>query len=394
MYEGLPIATNKIRPEERKGIPHHLLGCVKVDEEPWTVKQFRDRASEAIEAISSRGKLPILVGGTHYYTQSLLLNNTVTEQAEPHDTTGNASERGWPILESTGEEMLEELRKVDPIMANHWHPNDRRKIRRSLEIWLKTGKKASDVYKEQKMNKCTVIQDESAENLINEPQSALRYQTLILWTYASPDILSERLAQRVDKMVGDGLLDEIESMNSLMQDQARRGKAVDQSRGIWVAIGFKELLPFILSDKGSTTLRQEGIKCTKIATRQYAKRQIRWIRLKLQRAINEAGASRNLFLIDATDAGQWHATVKTAEAITSAFLGGDSLPNPQSLSKAAQEMLIMTKEAVRTAKRCEACSKTLMSEQEWTNHLKSKGHRGAVRQKVDWEALYPKHGLL
>lgn len=391
MYEGLPIATNKIRPEERKGIPHHLLGCVKLDEEPWTVRKFRDRANTIIQEIRSRGNLPILVGGTHYYTQSLLFEHTVIDdENSEHGMNKIENDQKWPILEADTRDMLKELRKVDPIMASRWHPNDRRKIRRSLELWLNTGKKASDLYYEQRQERSVVDLDDTAQLSGGKPESSLAHDTLILWTYASSDSLNQRLAERVDDMISDGLLDEVESMYDSMQFQARQGKAVDQSRGIWVAIGFKELLPYIMTNRCSEKLRQEGIEHTKIANRQYAKRQVRWIRLKLQRALDAAGLSKHLFLLDTTNLMQWHGVVEEAQHVLKAFLDGGQFHKPMSLSEAAKELLVMTEEEPKSARYCKACEKTLMTEQEWVKHLKSKGHKSAMRPKIDWQSLYPK----
>lgn len=393
MYEGLPIATNKLPREERKGIPHHLLGCVNLDEEPWTVRRFRDQANTIIEDITSRGRLPILVGGTHYYTQSLLFKDAVINGKDPKEDDVNEvnHKQEWPILEANTEEMLKELWKVDPKMASRWHPNDRRKIRRSLEIWLKMGRKASDVYHEQRQERSVVGLDDAARLSVGQPGSALAHDTLILWIHASSGSLNQRLAERVDRMISRGLLDEVESMYNFMQSQARQGKAIDQSRGIWVAIGFKELLPYIITNNVSEKLRREGIEHTKTATRQYAKRQVRWIRLKLQRALDAAGVSEHLFLLDATDLIKWQGVVEEARRVTRAFLHFGTLCKPESLSESAKQMLITTEEEPKSTRHCKACEKTLMTEQEWVKHLESKGHKSAVRPNIDWQALYPKH---
>ena len=82
LYSGLPIITNKITVEEREGVPHHLLGCIGFGEPTWVVGTFVKRALGVIEEIRSRGKLPILVGGTHYYTQSLLFRDRLAETEE------------------------------------------------------------------------------------------------------------------------------------------------------------------------------------------------------------------------------------------------------------------------------------------------------------------------
>lgn len=398
MYEGLPITTNKISVVERKGIPHHLLGCIKLQEEPWTVKEFLSQATTVISEIRSRGRLPILVGGTHYYTQSLLFEGSVVTEESEGITQHEKQVQDWPVLNAGTEEILQELRRVDPEMAMRWHPNDRRKLRRSLELYLKTGKKASEIYDQQqkvraKQCELTTIDD----SLDTDSKSRLGIQAprqhakLVFWLHASSEVLLERLEKRVDSMITQGLLEEATSMFAFLQHQGRQNIAVDQSRGIWVAIGFKELLPYIMDESKPASLRQEGIERTKIATRQYAKRQIRWIKLRLQRALDAAGARGNLFLLDGTDLSQWSLEVEgKASTIITDFLLDRTLPQPESLSCAAKEILLLTEENARSARFCETCDKTLMSEQEWIKHLKSKGHKNAIRPKVDWDALYSK----
>ena len=397
MYEGLPITTNKLPLAERNGIPHHLLGCVRLGEEPWTVKQFLDRATSIIREIMSRGRLPILVGGTHYYTQSLLFRDTLVEEEGTDHVTREISAQKWQLLDASAEEMLKELRKVDPEMAMQWHPSDRRKIRRSLEIWLKTGKRASEIYKQQKTKSLDVESDgwdrspgPTGSDAIGP--SHVRYDTLIFWVHAPSEVLNSRMEERVDSMVAHGLLEEVTSMQSFLQDQEPQDEKIDQSRGIWVAIGFKEFLPYILDGSRPEKLRQEGIERTKIATRQYAKRQDRWIRLRLQRAVNAADLTQNMFLLDATDSSRWSDDVDAkAKDITAAFLSGYALPDPDSLSDAAEKLLVSPEEEAKSARHCEACDKTLMFHSQWINHLKSKGHRASVRPKIDWDLLYPKN---
>ena len=405
MYEGLPITTNKISLEERKGIPHHLLGCIKLDEEPWTVQQFRNQATSIIEGIRSRNRLPILVGGTHYYTQSLLFKDAVLIEEDTEHVDHEEQERQWPILNTSTEDMLAELRRVDPIMAQRWHPKERRKIRRSLEIWLKTGRKASEVYGHQRQM-ATRFHSEYEQSGSNptdsangmeqrsgmESQSVLQYDTLIFWTHADPGVLNARLEKRVNDMVSDGLLSEVESMYKFLLDQEQQGINVDQTRGIWIAIGFKENLPYLMHGNDLENLKKEGIERTKVATRQYAKRQVRWIKLRLQRAIASANSSHKFFLLDNTVLTRWSQDVEEKACdITEAFLSGSALPNPESLFNTAKELLTIIEREPMAATYCEACDKTLMSEGQWVSHLKSKGHKSALRPIVDWRALYPKN---
>ena len=397
MYEGLPIVTNKMPFVERKGIPHHLLACIKLEEEPWTVKQFVDRAGKVTEEIRARNKLPILVGGTHYYTQSLLFRNAIVDEDCEH-MTNKDQEQKWPILNAGTEDMLDELRKVDPQMASRWHPNDRRKIRRSLEVYLTTGRKASDIYRQQRQSPADIDGDnsfESANDTIKEvhvgPESRFRYDTLIFWTHTAREVLNSRLDKRVDKMIANGLLDEVRSMHDFLKEQEEQGRSLDQSRGLWIAIGFKELMPYIVNGNPLEISRQESIERAKISTRQYAKSQFRWIKLKLQRAVLATGSNDGMFLLDCSDLSEWSRAVEAkASQITANFLRGSALPPPTSLSVAARENLGLTEESNQSARFCEACNRTLMTEQQWVGHLRSKGHMGAVRPKIDWGKTYPK----
>ena len=388
MYEGLPITTNQLPLRERKDVAHHLLACVKLQDSPWTVRQFVERATHIISGIRSRGRLPILVGGTHYYTQSLLFKGAILGEGQTEDVANETGAQKLQLLDATAEEMLKELRKVDPEMAMRWHPSDRRKIRRSLEIWLKTGKRASEQYEQQKAQNLDIEcggWDASAVPAGSDASatSHVRYDSLIFWVHARSNVLNPKLEERVDSMISHGLLEEISSMRSFLQDREQQGYNIDQSRGIWVAIGFKEFMPYIMDGSRSEILRQEGIERTKIATRQYAKRQDRWIRLRLQQAVNAANLAYKMFLLDATDFSRWSDVVDArAQDITAAFINGLALPKPASLSDAAIKLLVTSEKETRSAKHCEACDKTLMVHSQWIDHLKSKGHRASVRPKI------------
>ena len=399
MYEGLPIATNKILVEERKSIPHHLLGCIKLDEQPWSVGRFKDQAIKIIEEIRSRDKLPILVGGTHYYTQSLLFKDSTVgdEEEETGDTLTKAEEQTWPILGASTEEMLLELQKVDPFMAKKWHPNDRRKIKRSLEIYYMTGRRASDIYEEQRQRRSKPKFDyhgnrghlygDEYNSTQNSPISPLRYDSLILWTHASTEELKSRLDKRVDVMLDNGLLPEVESMHALFRNLKAEGRTLDVTQGIWVAIGYKELLPYVKasqtnskSPKELEALKQEGITQTKDHTRQYAKRQTRWIRRKLIHALDYSKLSRTLFLFDGLDLSRWSEDVEgSADNLVWRFLSGKSLPDPSSLSEVAEALLQPAEKEDMAARYCKTCAKTLMSEVAWQNHVNGKGHKKAQR---------------
>lgn len=430
LYAGLPIITNKIPEAERKGIPHHLLGCIQLGEPTWTVGTFVSSALEKIAEIRGRGRLPILVGGTHYYTQSLLFHDALANADKDQDNQDiplrvEPTAKQWPILDAPTEDILTELRKVDPIMADRWHPNDRRKIRRSLEIYLQTGRSAADIYTEQRERRPNTTPPNDAPGTTDleasDPSSLRTPNTLILWVHASSPALTTRLDSRVDTMLSSGLLDEVSTLSTHATHQQTLGRPIDPTTGIWVAIGYKEFLAYhsalltsdtpndpanstTTTDKSSTTskdleaLRAEAIDRTKAATRQYAKRQIRWLRIKLLNAIIAAGARERFYLLDGSDIAAFPTTVSAKGLeLVGMFLeseggsvheGSRGMPEPRSLGELADEMLVpkradMSRDVGSWSRRvCEACGVTCVTESDWAQHVKSRRHRRVVVKKA------------
>jgi len=395
LYTGLPIITNKITTEEQQGIPHHLLGCIGLDEQTWVVGTFVKKALRVVEGIRSRGKVPILVGGTHYYLQSLLFRDGLAEHDETHEEKSfvKDTKEEWPILQQDTESLLAELRRVDPIMADRWHPNDRRKIQRSLEIYLQTGKKASDIYAEQRQQ--TIEHRSVAETDSGIPdEPSLRFPTLLFWVHAESDALKERLDKRADKMMHCGLLDEVKTLDSFADAEAAGDRPVDESRGVWVSIGYKEFKAYTkavssldVSAKEIERLKAEALERTKISTRQYAKRQVRWIRIKLINALAQAHADKQLYLLDGSDVSSFDTSVvQPAAELTEKFLAASSpLPEPSATSAAAAEMLMPRRDYDLSAhpgrwvkEHCEVCGVTCVTEDQWKMHVKSKAHRKLV----------------
>ncbi|GAB7358069.1 hypothetical protein MBLNU230_g0231t1 [Neophaeotheca triangularis] len=399
LYDGLPVITNKVTEEERKGVPHHLLGKIGLDEQTWVVGKFVRNALGVVEEIRGRGKLPVLVGGTHYYTQNLLFRDQ-----ELGDPGGNqegeeyveAKEDKWPILGESTEVVHQELRRVDPVMADRWHPNDRRKIQRSLELFLQTGRKASDIYAEQRLRKQGAA-GESAHGYV----PFMRFRTLMLWVHTDTPVLHERLANRVDKMLDAGLLEEVHTLNAFADQQALAGQPMDETKGIWVSIGYKEFKPYqqALNDGGHSQedlakLHAEAVEKTKIATRQYSKSQIRWIRIKLVNALAQANASQSLYLLDASDAPAFdQVVVEPAVELTGKFLRCEKMPDAKTLSPQASELLVPKRNYDLSAtpekwarQHCELCNTTCVTEEQWTQHVKSRSHRRLVSKQREIQA--------
>lgn len=401
MYKGLPIITNKISEKEQRGIPHHLLGNVGLDEETWTVGVFKREASKIIQAIRSRGRLPIVVGGTHYYTNGLLFEDNLVDDSPRADGDGVALEdfgSKFPILEGPTEEMMKELRQVDPVMADRWHPNDRRKIRRSLEIYLTTGKRASDIYAEQQARKEFKRDSAGGSGDAQGP-----WQSLLFWVYSEPAVLKERLNRRVDKMLDNGLLDETEEVYQHLQRRLAAGDEVDRTKGIWQSIGFKEFEPYLegaaqggRDESELAALKQAGVADTQTATRQYAKYQVKWITKKTLPLLREEQVLDRLYLLDSTDISRWNENVVTQGAdLTKKFLTGEPLPPAVELSDTARAVLEPRVEAAGDQREtpcnkvCDVCNVTVLTEERWEMHVQSRRHRRQIR-RAKRNALVPR----
>ncbi|OAQ75816.1 tRNA delta-isopentenylpyrophosphate transferase family protein [Purpureocillium lilacinum] len=387
LYRGLPIITNKITPQEQRGVPHHLLGHIGLDATPWDVEDFKREATRVMSEIRSRGNLPILVGGTQYYVDPLLFTDVILDQVQQQQADG-PDKPSFPILEEPTEVLLEELRKCDPVMAERWHPNDRRKIQRSLEIFLHTGKPASQFYDEQRERKAAAQEAGAA----GPP-----WEKLLFWVDADKEVLRERLDGRVDKMLDAGLLAEVRELYDFKRDMAAKGAQLDMTKGIWQSIGYKQFEPYLAAlDRGEdvpaddlAALKARAVEDMKTATRRYANYQTRWIRLKQIRHLREEGpaALRSLYLVDSTDAAKFHEhVVAPAADVTARFLAGEPCPDPATLSERAREVLTVAVEPpppeTPVRRTCELCQTVLVTEQAWQRHVKGASHRRAMKKKT------------
>lgn len=238
-----------------------------------------------------------------------------------------------------------------------------------------------------------------------ENRAGFRYPTLVFWVHAAKDVLCTRLDSRVDKMIQKGLLDEVKTLSDfLVSHETQTGKSVDQGRGIWVSIGYKEFLDYqaalndpAKSEKDLASKKSAAIERTQAATRQYAKRQVRWIQIKLLNALINAGQLKNTFLMDGSDVSKWDDMIaRPALDITGSFLNGEALPDSLKLSPAASEMLtprrnydLSERPDLWQKKICEACGTLAVNENDWNLHIKSRAHKRAVGAKKKSENAPP-----
>ncbi|KAG6009319.1 hypothetical protein E4U43_000010 [Claviceps pusilla] len=388
LYNGLPIITNKITTAEKKGITHHLLGHIPLQDPPWDVEDYKREATKVIAEIRARGNLPILVGGTQYYVDPLLFPDVILDEVQQKTDPPKTS---FPILEQPTEVLLEELRKCDPIMAERWHPNDRRKISRSLEIYLHTGKPASQFYAEQEARKAAAAAAAAKGDVDTRPP----WEKLLFWVYSEKEVLRERLDKRVDKMRKAGLLDEVRELYSFKRDMmSKQGIALDTSKGIFQSIGYKQFEPYLEAMDAGTDAQQldkmnlSALEDMKAATRRYANYQTKWIRLKQMRRLQAEGADavQSLYLLDSTDVSRFQDhVVEPAARLTAQFLSGESRPAAMDMSDLARQVLASALEPppreTLVKRTCELCQTVLVTEQAWQRHLKSTGHRRVMRKK-------------
>ncbi|OQS01098.1 tRNA isopentenyltransferase [Achlya hypogyna] len=353
MYRGLDVATAKVTREEMEGVPHHLLSCIDPVEE-CTVVQYKTLAMKTIQDILARGKVPVIVGGTMYYTQSLLWNGQLLE-----DVPGANGDASPVSLPSSPEEVYRKLQEVDPVMAESLHSKDVRRVQRSLEVFLQTGRRHSDLIAEQ--------QHAAHEKL---------FDACAFWVDCDRPTLNARLDKRVDKMIKDGLVPEIEGLMAEIQDHVAASPIPMGLKGITQAIGFKEFEAYLAAKKADvdeSTLAKVLESCVeelKTGTRQYAKRQVTWIRNRF--------VPRNIpvYRLDTADVARWDAAVASpALAIATAFLRDAPIPH------ATCQVIASPEKKAKTKFHCEPCGgREFVGDAQWNEHLRSKGHRFHVKR--------------
>ena len=240
IYKGMDIATAKPSKEEMHGIPHHLIDFLS-PEDTFSVADFKSLAEEKIRDITDRKKLPVIVGGTGLYIDSLVENITLSDASADENLRRALFERA----EKEGAAaLLEEVRAVDPEYAEKLHENNLKRIIRALELWHTSH--------------ITMTQQIAASRLEPSPYNVC----YIVLDAQNREYLYDRINRRVDAMLEAGLLKEAEEYYSSC------GKTSAQ------AIGYKELAPYFNGEKSLS----EAVESLKQSTRRYAKRQLTWFR--------------------------------------------------------------------------------------------------------------------
>ena len=243
LYRGMTIGTAAPTQEEMEGIPHHMV-AVADPAESWSAARYVHAADACVQDILGRGRLPVLVGGTGLYLDALIRGTDFAAGSQGTELRQQLQRRA---RQEGTETLLEELRRIDPAAAQKLHLRDEKRIIRALEVWYETG--------------CTITEHDRQER-----QRPPKYDALYIGLdFLDRQDLRDRIDKRVDTMVEQGLLEEVETL--LASGLPRDATALQ-------AIGYKQ---FLAVAEGTAT-RQEAIEEVKLRSRQYAKRQLTWLR--------------------------------------------------------------------------------------------------------------------
>ena len=242
IYKGFDIGTAKPSVAEQAGIKHHLIDVLEPNSS-FSVTEFKERAAELVDNINARGKIPVIAGGTGLYTKALLENYNFNKTSANEDYRLSLEQ----IAKEQGKEQLHKmLENVDPESAQRLHINDTRRVIRALEVFHQGGEYIS--------------QDKELNS-----NNLLAYDAVVIGLNMDRAKLYERINNRVDIMMENGLLDEVKLLlhNGVKKDcQAMQ------------AIGYKELVWYL---EGICSL-EFAVDKIKQATRNFAKRQLTWFR--------------------------------------------------------------------------------------------------------------------
>jgi tRNA dimethylallyltransferase len=240
VYKKMDIGTAKPTPEERAKVPHHLIDAVNPEEE-FSVAQFQEQADELIPKIVEQGNLPLVVGGTGLYIKALVEGFMFPEMEKDWERRRELEE----IAEEKGRDYVhDKLKEIDPERAEDVHPNDLQRTIRALEIYEQTGKTFT-YFKQQAQ------------------QRPPRYEAVKIGLKRDREKLYERINQRVDKMIAEGLVDEVKELYKA---------GYDRNLVSMQGLGYKEIIGYL---EGEYDL-EEAIRLIKRDTRHFAKKQFTW----------------------------------------------------------------------------------------------------------------------
>ncbi|XP_051727442.1 tRNA dimethylallyltransferase isoform X4 [Ctenopharyngodon idella] len=344
VYKGLDIITNKVTEEEQAQCRHHMISFVDPLVSGYTVVDFRNKALSLIEDMHRRKKLPIIVGGTNYYIESILWNVLIdTGGSDTESEKAGAPESKVELEKVGGPELHRRLKEVDPDMAAVLHPHDARKIARSLQVYMDTGVPHSRLLEEQR--------GQDGGDCLGGP---LRFQDpCIFWLHYKMNALDERLDKRVDQMLSLGLIDELRDFHLRFNEKKIKESSQDYQHGIFQSIGFKEFHEYLTASEDISQEERDKLK--------------------------SKGPASNVppvYGLDVTDVTNWETTVLTPALEILDCLQKGEQPSTQPIRTEGVES-----RNKRSHHMCDLCEKVIIGDLEWTAHQKSKNHLYQVRKR-------------
>jgi tRNA dimethylallyltransferase len=416
VYDGLPIASATISGVEMRGVPHHLVSHVPVHE-CYSVNQFLRDAARAVQDINARGKVAIVVGGTYFFVEALLWASHASAACLHLDgaSSSRSSVGGGSAERKSASSAVEEvggsdsrakeveaaiaanegdihslLREVDPVMAEKLHPNDRRKIARSLRVFRETGQRHSDLVR---------AQGESGD--LDARQTL--YDATVVYLSSGIGAIEARIKTRIEEMVTEGLRDEVEGLHDeLMQHQQDGGEVgIRWTSGIAQALGFKEFRAYLESRIGrrdgaartdnkqrqeeEEALFQQGVQHLVSRSQRYARQQLKWIDSKL---LTQSGVPVYQVTVDPAAVGDskvWRSSVfgPALEVARQCFFAEPVQSGTEALKASGQAPARSKVKLGEWSKiTCDRCDKVCNGQSEFDQHVRSKAHRKfGARQK-------------
>ena len=381
----------------------------------YTVVDFKRQADSVIQQIHNQNKLPIVVGGTYYYIESVLYDKLIktedsideltlsTDGANRVNYTDNDLKnpdnffkhtiRTFGFDEVNSVKLHNLLRQVDEKAANRLHPNDKRKIVRALQIYQKTNRKYSDLIAEQHR---TGGGQAKISGQLRFPNS------LILNLEVEKEILHQRIDRRVSAMLTNGLLEELTSFNEAYNQIVRQQDYdyLAKRKGIFQVIGFKEFgeyfsymhknelngrpitdVSLLDNEQLKQKLIDRGLYNLKVITKKYSKTQTDWFKNRFLSNLNKRPTPA-IFNLNANDLDRWNECLlePSVEIVNRVLIERcDRLPESLEQLRASELKKQSNQKQLRY---CKYCDKSVVDDVIWQHHIESKGHRQNQRQ---WE---------
>lgn len=288
-----------------------------------------------------RQKLPIIVGGTNYYIESILWNVLINSGQGSESEKGVASESKTELEKLGGPELHRWLKEVDPDMAAILHPHDARKIARSLQVFMDTGVPHSRLLEEQR--------GQDGGGCLGGP---LRFQNpCIFWLHCKTNALDERLDKRVDQMLSLGLIDELKDFHQRFNEKKIKENSQDYQHGIFQSIGFKEFHEYLTASENISQEERDKLMIK-----------------------GPASNVPPVYGLDVTDVTNWEATVLTPALEILGCLQKGEQPSAQPIRAEGVDS-----HNKRSHHMCDLCEKVIIGD--WTAHQKSRNHLYQVRTR-------------